>query len=188
MDAGKLDKRLRVLSYDGEWTDAFGAWASMEEKDRIIYSALATSKQGAKFVMRTNKITPANLILFGAQYYAIGSVQHTEGYVTVTAAEVEPIKCTASAPSITYDELNFPTYGTSVKTEFYGILAEKYVNWKQEQPNASLELGVILVTPKQVELASGDVVTANGKEYAVTACHLMDKFRNEYEIAERTDA
>ena len=47
---------------------------------------------------------------------------------------------------------------------------------------------MILTVPKEVELRTGDVVSGDGKRYAVTCCHLEDAYRNDYEIVVLEDA
>ena len=48
------------------------------------------------------------------------------------------------------------------------------------------------MTPKPIALKTGDLVTIQDGQapgtYHVTVCHMLDEFKNEYEIAHREDA
>lgn len=70
---------------------------------------------------------------------------------------------------------------------FPACLTEKYLGYKQEKPMAVEEQTMVLVTPKPVLLSVNDLVTGGGRTYEVRVCHLLDEFKNEYEICRRKD-
>ena len=74
---------------------------------------------------------------------------------------------------------------------FPGILTEKYVRYAPEETYAKTETAYVLVTPKLISLSPGDLVTvregAAEGVYNVQVCHVLDPFKNEYEIVRRQD-
>lgn len=190
MDAGKLDHRIDILHFDGGgWQTYAGAWTSREDVDRVIYSSYAQGKPGAKFVLRARNTTLDEVILCGGKRYMIAEIRRDKAYETVTAAEISFLECIRIAPVISgRDAYNRPVYGEPERETFPGILAEKYVNFQQEQPNAVIEHGVILTTPKAILLAAGDELHAGGAKYAVKKTYLLDMHKNDYELVEKRDA
>lgn len=190
MDAGKLDNRLFILRFEGnEWKAYAGAWASREDVGKVVYSSYAVGTPGARFVLRARKTTLFDAILCGGKHYMIAEIKQDKAYETVTAAEVTLVPCTKSAPVISgRDAYNRPVYGEPEELVFPGILAEKYMNYTQEQPNASIERGVMLTTPKEILLSVGDEIHAGGAKYAVQRAYLLDIHKNDYEIVEKRDA
>ena len=56
----------------------------------------------------------------------------------------------------------------------------------RESPQAKM-LAKLLVTPKAVTLQRGGVVAVNGTDYAVQLAHVLDPYKNEYEICRTED-
>lgn len=192
MNAGKLDKRLEVLSFSSyAWNRTRYAWASMKWKDRVIYSNYAVGTHGTEFTIRkTDDITPANLIRFGGQYYMLASIHtdETRRYLIASAAEVSLSNCTREEPNISYNGLNRPVYGDPTLVSFPGILSQKYINIRQEQPNTQVESGLILTTPKEIVLETGEVLTIGVDNFSVKQCYLLDHWHNDFEVVKVVDA
>jgi len=190
MDAGKLDNRISILRFEGnEWKAYAGAWASREDVGKVVYSSYAVGTPGAKFILRERSTTLFDAILCGGKHYMLAEIRRDKAYETVTAAEVNLTACTKCAPVIVgKDEYNRPVYGDPEVLTFPGVLAEKYVNYAQEQPNASIERGVMLTTPKEILISAGDEIHAGGAKYAVQRAYLLDAHKNDYEIVEKRDA
>ncbi|HOR12289.1 MAG TPA: hypothetical protein PKX46_00075 [Clostridia bacterium] len=191
MNPGQLNKRLVILAFDkGAWETVNGCWAKIGRKERVIFSPYAAAAPGAKLIVRRCNITLYNALRLGEQHYMLTSISEGEhsGYLEVLAAEVKLTQCSCVVPSYKMGVLNRPEPTPSEDSMFPGVFSQKYVKWEQTQPNAELESGIILSTPKAVELHSGDVITAEGKQYAVRACYTLDEYRNDYEIVKGADA
>ena len=46
---------------------------------------------------------------------------------------------------------------------------------------------LVLVTPKQVQVDAGKLIEVQGKPYKVAVCHMLDEYKNEYEIIRTED-
>ena len=60
------------------------------------------------------------------------------------------------------------------------------MRYEQEDSFAKARRGLVLVTPKAVELKEGDLVTVTEGParalYNVRLCHVLDEYKNEYEM------
>ena len=187
--AGELRTRFNVVSYEqNQWAVSFAAWAKTEYKNKVVYSQYAKGEQGMLFTIRCADISLHSAFRIGEQHYMLTSIEVDDRYMHVLAAAVTLTQCMVEAPNITYDARNRPVYGAPTQAIFQGVLSQKYINWRQEEPNVSLENGVILTTPKPVLLETGKVVEAGGKSYGVRQCYTMDPYHNDYEIVELRDA
>ena len=84
-----------------------------------------------------------------------------------------------------------PKAAETLRLTFRGVLTEKYARYEREETHAENETSYVLVTPKVIPLRSGDLVTvqegpAKGV-YHVAVCHVLDAWKNEYEIVWRGD-
>jgi hypothetical protein len=84
--------------------------------------------------------------------------------------------------------LNRPVYSNPYTVTFPGCLIEKYMGHTQGDPMASIEKRYVLVTPKAIELLTGELVTISNNTYTILIPHVLDEYKNEYEIIERKDA
>ena len=190
--AGTLNKRAAIVSYTGgTWAEQQGIWASITPKERVIYSPYAQAVPGVEVIIRNRTITPHEAILAGGQHYMLTlpfeQIENGAGLKLIAAA-VTLTSCTVSKPSYTMDELNRPVAGEPEETTFQAVLAQKYVRWQQDEPNAKTESLLILTTPKAVVLESGDIIKIAETPYAVQACYTLDPFRNDYEVVREADA
>lgn len=193
LKAGDLNKPAKILAYSsGEWKTSSNCWAKVEVKDRVIFSPYAPAVHGAEITIRKTTITPAYALSIGGQHYMltepIEEIESGAG-LKIQAAAVTPITCTHEAPTFTMGATyNRPVAGTPTTTTFDGVLAQKYVRWQQQEPNATTENGLILTTPKAVTLAVGDIIKISGEPYAVRVCYPLAVYRNDYEIVREADA
>ena len=109
----------------------------------------------------------------------------------VQAAVVTPAACVATRREDTIGEAGRPVHKETMRVSFPGVLTEKYVRYEQEENHAESDVGYVLVTPKPIALLPGDLVAvqegpAEGT-YHVTARHVLDEYKNEYELAWRGD-
>ena len=69
---------------------------------------------------------------------------------------------------------------------FPGVLTEKYVGYEREDTYAKTKRTLVLVTPKVVTIGEGDLVTVTQGPaqavYNVQARHVLDEYKNEYEM------
>ena len=65
---------------------------------------------------------------------------------------------------------------------FPGVLTEKYVGHDQPDLHSEVTTDFVLVVPKIIQLEPGSVVLAGEKHYRVRIPHLLDAYKNEYEI------
>ena len=92
------------------------------------------------------------------------------GYLTVKAALCSPIVC---QKDMDQDPAGF---------RFPGVLTEKYVGHDQPDLHSEVTTDYVMVVPKIIQLAPGSVVLAGEKHYRVRIPHLLDAYKNEYEI------
>ena len=105
----------------------------------------------------------------------------------VTAALVQPTRCIAKRIVSNTGDNNLVTEEEQSVVGFPGVLTEKYLNYSKDEPHDVNEITFVLVTPKQVQLKSGDIVITEECSYSVIACHTLDGYKNEYEIQRRKD-
>lgn len=191
LKAGSLNKEVKIQDFkNNAWGDKETCWAQITPKERVIYSQYASAIHGAEFVIRNTTITPAYAFKVGSQHYMIvdpiEEIENGAG-IKISAAAVTLATCTRSAQTYTLGTLNRPEYGTAQTTSFPGILAQRYIRWEQQQPNAETEEGLILTVPKSVTLEAGDIVKISNKPYAVRTCYTLGVYHNDYEIVREAD-
>lgn len=177
VNPGKLDTPIGVLAYkDGRWTGAGSLWGSAEYSIRVIYSSFAAATRGYKITVRKSAlIGPDKALRVSGEHCLIASLVRHKHYDEIEAAAVDPQLCTLRRQS------------KDVST-FEGVLAERYVRWTQETPNAKHETGLLLVVPKEIELRPGDIIAAIGGRFSVRECHMLEATHNAYEIMKTGDA
>ena len=104
---------------------------------------------------------------------------------------MEPVECLATRTEDTVGEAGRPTTAETMRVTFPGVLTEKYARYEREETHAENATSYVLVVPKEIQLKAGDLVTvqegpAQGV-YNVQICHVLDPYKNEYEIAWRGD-
>lgn len=199
VDAGKLRDVLQVLelkeSPEGTWT-----WQKVRKArgavelstGRNLFSSVGIGARGAEIILRRQPLTLHNALLWGEQHLFLSAIL-TEGrlHLRVQAALVEPVTCLATRTEDTVGEAGRPTTAETMRITFPGVLTEKYTRYEREETHAENETSYVLVVPKVVQLKASDLVTvkegpAKGVYY-VTICHVLDPYKNEYEIVWRGD-
>lgn len=199
IDAGKLRDVLQVLELKenpkGTWT-----WQKVRKArgqvelstGRNLFSTVGIGARGAEIVLRRQDLTLHNALLRGEQHLFLSAIL-TEGrlHLRVQAALVEPVTCLATRTEDTVGEAGRPTTAETMRMTFPGVLTEKYTRYEREETHAENETSYVLVVPKVVQLKASDLVTvqegpAKGVYY-VTICHVLDPYKNEYEIVLRGD-
>lgn len=191
IDAGALRDRvcLLALGYDEEhrrwsWEPVLGCFlrvsAELSEKTNL-FSKVGIGARDVSFVLRHwNDLSPANALSWdgpgGWEHCFITAVEPIDRlYDRVRCARVSLADCIAEA--------NHEPTGP----QFPGILTEKYVGHEQLDPLAVNIITYVLVTPKAVELKRGSIVEVDGVPYEVLTGHLLDQWKNEFEIGRTVD-
>lgn len=197
-NARALRHRVEVLTLtetDGGWAyaaDGTRAADVRQEDKRNLFSSLGLGRPTVRFTMRRGPLTLHQALrLHGKHCFltAIAPVQDARGYIEVTAALIEPTPCTVSRRAAVRDPVYLrPKLEPERTVAFPGFLTEKYVRFEAGTPGSVSERCNVLVTPKAVTLAVGELVTVGGEAWRVQIPHELDEFKNEYEIVREVDA
>lgn len=199
VDAGSLRDRLAVLELQevrpGEWAwapvrPAWGAVA-LQAKDNL-FSRVGLGARDAAVVLRRQRLSLHNALDWhGRRLFLTSITDRGGGYLDVDAALVLPCSCTAVRTADSLGAGNRPETRETMRCSFPGVLTEKYVRYEREDTHAEQETGYVLVTPKVIQLLAGDLVTVRDGTapgvYAVEAPHVLDEWKNEYEMRWRGD-
>ena len=197
--AGKLDQLLEVLELQEtsagmwEWAAARRAWGQVEQTAKTnLFSKVGVGARDAAIVLRTQPITLHNALRWGEQHLFLTAITKLDrNHMSVGAALVNPAACTAARTEDTIGENGRPKTAETMRVTFPGVLTERYVRFEQEDTHAENDVSYVLVTPKAIVLRAGDLVTIQDGQapgvYHVTACHILDQWKNEYEISWRGD-
>ena len=199
IDAGKLNQAVGILTitespanvWTWQSTRPARAQVTLSTKSNL-FSQVGIGARGAELILRRQELTLHQAILWGEQHLFLTSIL-PEGrlHLRVGAALVEPVTCLAARTEDTVGEAGRPVTAETMRVTFPGILTEKYARYEREETHAENETSYVLVTPKVISLKAGDLVSvqegpAQGV-YNVQACHVLDAFKNEYEISWRGD-
>lgn len=161
------------------WTETRRTWAAAVQDDRRnLFSSVGVGARGVIFTLRS----PPHLTLFqalrwrGMHCFLTAITGASPGFSTVKAALAEPVECVKDADR------------EAPGTRFPGILTEKYVGHEQPDLHGEVTTLYVLVTPKEIRLAPGSWVTADGEQHLVLCPHELDPYKNEYEVRRRKDA
>ena len=194
IDAGSLDQRLELLELKEtaentwEWVSAGRLWAAVTlDGDRNLFSTVGIGARNAKLVLRRRPLTLHQALRWKGQHLYLTSVtERDRTHLAAQAALVTVVTCSAQRYATGMGQGNRPVKQELPSQTFPGVLTEKYVRYEQEDTYAKSRRCLVLVTPKTVTLKEGDLVTVKegpaAVVYNVQACHVLDEFKNEYEI------
>lgn len=192
--AGRLDQPLEVLELREtsaglwEWVAIRRAWAEVEQTARTnLFSKVGVGARDAAIVLRTQPLTLHNALRWRGQHLFLTSITRRDrNHLDVAAALVESVTCTAQGYTTKMGEGNRPQKVETDPVTFPGVLTEKYVKYEKEDTFAKARRGLVLVTSKPIQLREGDLVTVQAGPaaavYNVQACHVLDAYKNEYEM------
>lgn len=178
------------------WVENKSLWVNLEHRDKLhsyklnLFSRVGIGTKSVVFTAR--KISGIDLhcaIQYkGKQYFITDINSDSPLYMTITTADIQPLSCVATRS----DEKEGPNKSSIMETSelsrFPAVMTEKYMGFKQEEPMAQTTVTFVLVTPKPVILEENDLVSIeNSGKYAVIACHMLDEYKNEYEITRKED-
>ena len=192
--AGQLSEPLEVLELreteEGvwSWVTLRRIWAQVEQTAKTnIFSKVGVGARDAAVVLRRQSLTLHHALLWrGRHLFLTAITEHNRNYLDVSAALVSQASCVAKRYKAGLGEGNRPTKTELPSQTFPGVLTEQYVRHEQEDTHAKARRCLVLVTPKAISLREGDLVTVTdgpaAAVYNVQTCHVLDEFKNEYEI------
>ncbi len=197
MNVGELSDIINILSVEQvgnvySWKELNSIFSKVKKSNsRNLYSFFGIGAKSIEFTIRKleyENLTQHNSINWNGLHCVITDIIESDDkeYYVISAALVEPKTCTIKHTSKpTYNNLNNPVYSEPTIITFPAYITEKYVKYTQGQPMTTIESSIILITPKVISLNKGEIVTFNNKEYEVILDHVLDEYRNEYEILQR---
>lgn len=194
-----LDKRVEILRLIKEtgpppawrWSGAKRSWAAPAVQQRK--NLIAKTGNGAKTVVFTLSKQPFGMdraILYQGTYHLPTDVDQSSPAVTVvTTAQVPVCTCRALRSAGRRDNLGRPTDEQAEVARFPAAVVEKWTGYAQETPQQVNDTTLVLLTPKEVLLRPKDVVEIEGMDRpcVIRICHLLDEYRNEYEVSLRLE-
>lgn len=178
IDAGSMDERVSVLTLAQEgltyrWETARLTWAKAELSSKTnVYSVHGIGAAGVAFTMRRQPLTLGNALLWRGQHCFITRIAPAGRlHMTVEAALVVTSQCEDK-----YTGTTFPA-----------VMTEKYLGHQQLEPYAINTLTHVLVTPKVITLTPGQLVEVDNTPWPIQVAHLLDPWKNEYEIERTVD-
>ena len=191
MEAGEARERVKILSLaegDGalRWEETRMTWAKVEETGaRNLFSSVGLAAGTVMLTIRRQALGLDQMLEWKGQRLFITAItprSRDSGWLEVTTGKVRVLDCVTKRRG--------PVKAPLPSLCFPGVLTEKYQGYDPGKAQAEVTSTYVLVTPKTVELAVGDVYAAAGMEgaYNVTACHILDQYKNEYEATWRRDA
>lgn len=199
IDAGDLSERLELLELEEtqadtwEWVSRGRLWAQVEvDGGKNLFSSVGIGARNAKLVLRARPLSLCQALRWRGQHlFLTGITKLDRMHLNVQAALVNVVTCLAARTEDTVGAAGRPVAAETMRISFPGILTEKYAKYEREETHAENDTGYVLVVPKVISLKAGDLVTVQDGPakavYAVTICHVLDQFKNEYEIARRGD-
>lgn len=194
INPGELKQRIEVMCLKKwgnkySWRTSDTIWSKVEASDKTnIFSKVGIGVKSYKFTIRMRDLTLHKAFKWRGRFYFLTDIKEINSmYLEVTAAQIEPRICTVTRTKTTKNELNRPIVNTETVTTFPGCLIEKYMGYAQQKPHAVNEVTYVLVTPKNINLSSGELVNIDGTTYNVQITHILDEYKNEYEITMKKD-
>ena len=189
--AGLMLEKIEILSFtqatEGEytWEKAADSWGQITpQAARSLYSVNGLAASGVRIFLRKRSLNLNQAIRWKGQHCFLTSIrEENRQYLEVTAALVDLVDCRAYRGLAAYDEYNrpLPTEPRLISS-FPAVLTEKYLRHSQEEPMAVVDICYVLVTPKAIELRTGDLIEIADKRYQLLLCHTLDPHKNEYEL------
>lgn len=186
-----------ILTSTGEspatyrWESSGSLWVHGEQSGRSnIFAKSGIGTAGTVFILcRADTLTLHHALLWRGGHYLLTSIEQKNPVTAViNSAKVTVRDCAATRPVKVQDEKGRPKNVQTPLANFPAVLTEKYLRAEQLEPQTAVESLMILVTPKAIDLKTGDLVTVEGVTYAVLICHLTGEWANEYEIVSTMEA
>jgi len=181
--AGKLNKSAKVLELQESRPGTFG-WVPIRDirvavefsQKKNLFSTVGVGARDASLVVWRQEISLHNAIKVGEDFlFLTGITERNRNQLDIKAALCSPVNCQA--------DMDRDPHGIC----FPGILTEKYVGHDQPDFHSEVTTTYVLVTPKSVDLRPGSWLVADGQYYLVLTPHLLDPYKNEFEIRRKED-
>lgn len=194
VDAGSLSERLELLELrqtaekTWEWVPIRRVWAKVEQTAKTnLFSKVGVGARDAAVVIRRQPLTLHQALRWKGQHLFLTSITKRDRmHLDVQAALVSVVTCIGQGYTTTVGAGNRPEKQEKPEQTFPGVLTEKYVRYETEDSYAKAKRLLVLVTPKAVELLEGDLVTVTqgpaAAVYNVQTRHVLDEYKNEYEV------
>lgn len=186
---GEMKKPATILqlSQHGDtyqWKEAGNIWAKAEPQSKTnLFSKVGLGQKSIRFTMRKQFLSLHEAIRWQGKHCFLTDIRELDRmYFQVTAALIEPVSCIAFHTDHALDTLNRPAFQDTRIAAFPGFLTEKYLGFEQKEVHAETKTTYVLVTPKAIVLQSGDLVQVGEDFYTVNIIHILDEYKNEYEI------
>ena len=182
--AGRLDQLLEVLelretsSGVWEWVPVRRAWAQVAQTAKTnLFSKVGVGARDAAVVLRRQPLTLHQALRWKGQHLFLTAITcRDRNHMDVAAALVDTVEVLCQRYTTVLGPDNRP-----------GVVTERYVRYAPEETYAKAKCGLVLVTPKVIQLKEGDLVTLRTGQaaalYNVQTRHVLDEYKNEYEIA-----
>ena len=182
VEVGRLNDRVEVLQLretaeeNGTawtWETVRRTWAMAELSARAnVYSVHGLGAAGVSFTLRRQPMELESALRWRGQHCLITAIRPLGRlYLTVDAALVVLSQCEDRYTG----------------TKFPAVMTEKYLGHQQLDPLAVNTLRHVLVTPKCIRLKPGKLVEVDGESWPIQTAHLLDPYKNEYELERTVD-
>lgn len=197
-----LDDKVEVLTLqksgdEYRWERERLAWASVvEDSRRNVFSSVGTAAMGVTVTMRNDgrfdlskAMRWAGKFLFPTAI-EVGEARDRVAVKAVVCDFASP--CTATGYTTVLGEGNRPQKVEKTPLTFPGIVTGKWSGYERNDTHAAEDNVLVLVTPKEIMLEVGDLVTIQEAilqaVYNVQKRHLLSGVnKNEYELAYSRD-
>ncbi|MCI1958185.1 MAG: hypothetical protein LKJ25_01000 [Clostridia bacterium] len=188
-------ERAGILTYvknsnTYSWQETRKIWVRFSEdgKNNIFSSVGIGARNAVFYVRRPHKITLLNAIKYRQCHYFITLIEDIDiMYSKVTAAKIEPVECSYKPVEYEKNEYNRPVKKEGEVISFTACLTEKYTGKEVQPVTAVSSTTYVFVTPKIIELKTGNVIKAKSLTWLIEKCHTLDRYKNEYEAITRSE-
>lgn len=174
---------ILALSLDGggyQWAVNSSSRAHVEWTGRSsIYSALGLSSRGIKLTLRNR----SGLTL----HHAIRLSDGTHIFLNRITPCDNRVYMEVEGAVVQVSKLDTVPKDGEPKVTFPAVVTQKYARHENEGPYATNDVGLVLVTPKVINLTAGYLVVMEGQYYEILTAHRLDPYKNEFEIRRRWD-
>ena len=197
-----LDDKVEVLTLqksgdEYRWERERLVWASVSTDSRSnVFSSVGTAAMGVTVTMRNDgRFDLSKAMRWAGKFLFPTAIEVGEARdrVAVKAAVCDFVSpCTATGYTTVLGEGNRPQKVEKTPLTFPGIVTGKWSGYERNDTHAAEDNVLVLVTPKEIMLEVGDLVTIQEAilqaVYNVQKRHLLSGVnKNEYELAYSRD-
>lgn len=199
--ASALREKIEILTLERDeetgalsWVSERKRWAAVKlDSQRNLFSAVGVGARGVTVTIRPDRrLTLRDAIRWNGEFLHLTaiSMDAERDRQEIRAAICHPETLTAKPQDRTgRDARNRPVAIPQAAYTFPGILAERYYRSEEDEVFRRETLERVLVTPKAVELRTGDLIQqGDSAPYTVLQRLDLEDYKNEYVIERRRDA